>query len=111
MPREVFLGEFEHMVLLAILRLGEDAYGVPIRSEIARHTGRDASPGALYTTLDRLENKGLVKSWLGESTPQRGGRPKRYYQVTGKGVQAVSRAQRAFQSLARGIEQLGGSNA
>ncbi len=111
MGRDVSLGEFEHIVLLAILRLGETAYGVPIRAEIAQHTGRDAAPGALYTTLDRLERKGLVKSWLGESTPERGGRPKRYYEVSGKGLRAVSRAQRAFQSLARGLELLGGSDA
>jgi PadR family transcriptional regulator PadR len=72
------LGEFEQVVLLAILRLDDDAYGVTIRSEIATCTGREPAPGALYTTLDRLEEKGLVRSRMGEPTPERGGRPKRY---------------------------------
>jgi DNA-binding PadR family transcriptional regulator len=111
MSRETSLGEFEQIILLAILRLGDSVYGVPIRAEIAHHTGREIAPGALYTTLERLELKGFVKSRLGESTPERGGRPKRYYEVTGRGVRAVSRAQRAFQSLLRGLELTRGSYA
>ena len=71
------LGEYEQIVLLAILRLGESAYGVTIRSEIAECTGRDPAPGALYTTFDRLQQKGLVASRLGDPTPQRGGRATR----------------------------------
>jgi DNA-binding PadR family transcriptional regulator len=71
--RHVPLGEFEQIVLLAILRLGQSAYGVTIRREIAVCTGRQPAPGALYTTLERMEQKGLVESWLGDPTPQRGG--------------------------------------
>ena len=80
------LGDFEQIALLAILRVGENAYGVPIRAEIAACTDREPAPGALYTTLDRLEEKGLVRSWLGEPTPQRGGRAKRSYQRLLKGL-------------------------
>lgn len=111
MARDASLGEFEQLVLLAILRLDEHAYGVPIRAEIANRTGRKTAPGALYTTLDRLESKGLVRSALGEATAERGGRAKRYYKVTGKGVRAVTRAQRAFQNLLVGLDILGGSHA
>jgi DNA-binding PadR family transcriptional regulator len=95
------------MVLLAILRLGDAAYGVTIRAEIAARTGREPSPGALYTTLDRLEEKGLVGSRFGDPTPQRGGRAKRYFRVTRKGAAAVARAQRAYRSLLEGLEILG----
>ncbi len=97
------LGEFEQIVLLAILRLGEDAYGVTIRREIQERIGRDPSPGALYTTLDRLEDKGLLRSRLGDPTPQRGGRAKRYFKVTARGVQSIARVQRAYQKLLDGI--------
>ena len=79
------MGEFEQIVLLAILRVGEDAYGVTIRAEIELCTGRDPAPGALYTTLDRLEDKGFVTSRLGDPTPQRGGRAKRFFTVTPAG--------------------------
>jgi DNA-binding PadR family transcriptional regulator len=105
------LGEFEQIVLLAILRLGEKAYGVAIREEIIKRTERTPSPGALYVTLDRLEEKGLVTSTLGDPTPQRGGRAKRYFTVTAAGVAAVKRAQQAFRSLSEGLEVLGGANA
>jgi DNA-binding PadR family transcriptional regulator len=98
------LGDFEHIVLLAILRLGPKAYGVTVRAEIATCTDREPASGALYTTLDRLEEKGLVKSWLGEPTPQRGGRAKRYVQVTASGIEAVTRAQRSYQRLLRGLK-------
>jgi DNA-binding PadR family transcriptional regulator len=105
------LGEFEQVVLLAILRLGEDAYGVSIRREIAERTEREPAPGALYTTLDRLEEKGLVASKYGDPTPERGGRAKRYFTVTGAGVRAVARAQRAFQRLMEGLALPGGARA
>lgn len=98
------LGEFEQVVLLAILRLAEDAYGVTIRSEIERCTGREPAPGALYTTLDRLEEKGLVRSRMADPTPQRGGRSKRYFTVTAKGVKAVTHAVRNYQRLLEGLE-------
>jgi PadR family transcriptional regulator PadR len=97
------LGEFEQVVLLAILRLDESAYGVSIRAEIATCTGREPAPGALYTTLDRLEEKGLIASRLGDPTPARGGRAKRYFSVTAKGVEAVAAAQRAYQRLLKGL--------
>lgn len=105
------LGEFEHLVLLAAIRLNEGAYGASIRAEIAKCTRRAVAPGALYTTLDRLEEKGFVSSRLGEPTPQRGGRPKRFYRVTASGVRAVTRAQLAFGALAKGIPLFGASNA
>ena len=105
------LGEFEQVVILAMLRLAEDAYGVSIRNEIRDCTGRDVTPGALYTTLDRLEQKGLVKSVIGEPTPQRGGRAKRYYNVTRSGLSAVKQSQRAFQRLLNGLDLLGDAHA
>jgi PadR family transcriptional regulator, regulatory protein PadR len=105
------LGEFEQIVLLAILRLGESAYGVSIRSEIAACTRRQPAPGALYTTLDRMEQKGLVQSWLGDPTPERGGRAKRYFAVTHKGRVAVTSAQRSYQRLLQGLDLLGDAHA
>ena len=98
------LGEFEQVVLLAILRLDENAYGVSIRDEIAACTERDPSPGALYTTLDRLEERGLVTSRFGDPTPERGGRAKRYFKVTRTGLQSVARVQRGYQRLLNGIQ-------
>jgi DNA-binding PadR family transcriptional regulator len=111
MPATQSLGEFEQVVLLAILRLDDGAYGVSIRSEIAACTGRDPSPGALYTTLDRLETKGFVTSRTGDPTPQRGGRAKRYYTVTRDGLLGVTRAQRSYQRLLNGIKLPGGAHA
>jgi len=105
------LGEFEQITLLAILRLEENAYGVTIREEIASCTGRQPSPGALYTTLDRMEEKGMVRSWFGEATPQRGGRAKRYFAVTKMGRTALIDAQRAYRSLLNGLDLLGGVDA
>lgn len=105
------LGEFEQIVLLAILRLENIAYGVTIRAEIAACTGREPAPGALYTALDRMEDKGFVRSWLGEATPQRGGRAKRYFAVTKAGRAALINAQRAYQRLLEGLDLLGRANA
>ena len=111
MQEPATLGEFEQVVLLAILRLEDSAYGVSVRNEIAQCTGREPSPGALYTTLDRLEAKRLVSSRVGEPTPQRGGRAKRYYTVSAQGVAAVTRAQRSYQRLLEGLKLPGGANA
>jgi PadR family transcriptional regulator, regulatory protein PadR len=111
MGTPLMLGEFEQVVLLAILRLRNDAYGVTIRREIAARTDRDPSPGALYTTLDRLEEKGLVASQLGDPTPQRGGRAKRYFKVTKRGSEAVARAQQSYRSLLEGLKLVGGVHA
>jgi PadR family transcriptional regulator, regulatory protein PadR len=97
------LGEFEQIVLLAILRLQNGAYGVPIRQEIMNCTGRSPAPGALYTVLERLERKGMVVSQMGDSTAERGGKPKRYYNVTRKGLSAVARTQGAYQRLLKGL--------
>jgi PadR family transcriptional regulator, regulatory protein PadR len=103
------LGEFEHIVLLAILRLDDRAYGVTIRGELAERAGREVAPGALYTTLDRLEDKGLVESRLGDPTAERGGRARRYYTVTTSGHRAIAAAQRALRSLMEGLNILGDS--
>ena len=104
MPAPPSLGEFEQVVLLAILRLGDNAYGVAVRKEIAECTDREPTPGALYTTLVRLEKKQLITSKLGEPTPERGGRPKRYVKVTAKGVEAISQAQRSLRNLLNGLQ-------
>jgi PadR family transcriptional regulator PadR len=97
------LGEFEQIAILAILRLDDRAYGVTIRSEIQQRTGREPAPGALYTTLDRLEDKGFLASSFGDPTPQRGGRAKRYFRVTAAGVEAVAYAQRCYRRLCEGL--------
>ena len=104
MATGVSLGEFEQVVLLAILRLGENAYGVAIGAEITACTGREPAPGALYTTLERLEDKGLVSSRLGDPTPQRGGRAKRYFALNSKGLAAVTHAQQSYRRLLEGCE-------
>lgn len=97
------LGEFEYLLLTAAARLGEDAYGAAIRQEIENATGRRCSIGALYTTLDRLETKGLLKTWMGEATPQRGGRAKRMVRVTSKGVQAATAFYNAVMRVTSGV--------
>ncbi len=102
-PVPAALGEFEQVVVLAILRLGDEAYGVTIRAEIEERTERAPAPGALYTTLDRLEAKGLVRSRFADPRLERGGRVKRYFKVTPAGVHAVARAQRAFTRLLDGL--------
>ncbi len=83
------IGEFEYVLITAAAGIGENAYGAAIREEIESATGRRCSIGALYTTIERLEKKGLLKTWMGEATPQRGGRSKRMVRVTPKGVQAA----------------------
>jgi DNA-binding PadR family transcriptional regulator len=97
------LGEFEQIVLLAVLRLEDGAYGVSIREEIAQCTRRAPAPGALYTTLDRLERKGLLVSRFADPTPERGGRAKRYFKATAAGIKAVAQAQRSYQRLLDGL--------
>lgn len=98
-----FLGEFEHIVVLALLRLQDRAYGVTVRQEIEFRTDREVSIGAVYATLDRLERKGYVTSYRGDPTPERGGRSKRFFRVTTEGVEAVSRTHRALQSMTEGL--------
>src|ERR1700726_4770582 len=99
-----YLGEFEHIILLALLRLEDRAYGVTVRQEIEFRTHREVSIGAVYATLDRLEAKGYVKSHRGDPTPERGGRSKRFFRVTAKGMEAVNRTQRALQSMTDGLD-------
>jgi DNA-binding PadR family transcriptional regulator len=111
MKASVSLGEFEQIVLLAILRVENDAYGVTIRPEIKQCTGRTPAAGALYTTLDRMERKGLVRSWFAKGTAGRAGRPKRCFAVTKAGRGALVDAQLAYQRLLSGLDLLGGTNA
>jgi DNA-binding PadR family transcriptional regulator len=97
------LGEFEYLLLSATARLADEAYGAAIRQEIETATGSRCSIGALYTTLDRLEAKGFVTTWMGDPTPQRGGRPKRMVRITAKGVEAAAAFYNAVTSASRGV--------
>jgi PadR family transcriptional regulator, regulatory protein PadR len=100
------LGEFEQVVLLSILRLGDEAYAVSIRDEIVRCTGREVSRGSVYITLDRLETKGYLRSRLADPTPERGGRSKRYYALRPRAVEALKDSRRALVALWRGLESV-----
>ncbi len=108
MAKRDYLGNFELMVLLALIRLGEPAYGVPISEEIAARSGRSVALGSVYAALDRLEKKKYVASSLGEPTPERGGRAKRYFRVTPKGLREVRDAQRVLINLWHGVPELEG---
>ena len=96
------LGEFEQLLLFAVLNLGDEAYGVELRKGIEERTGRRISPGAVYTAMDRLEAKGLVKSWLGDDTPARGGRRRKFFEVTPSGATQLLGSYTALQSMADG---------
>src|SRR6202795_3506722 len=96
------LGEFEYLLITTAARLGNEAYGAVIREELGAATGRKCSIGALYTTIDRLETKGLLKTWMGDATPQRGGRAKRMVRVTPKGVLAAKAFYDAVTRVSRG---------
>src|ERR1041384_7640061 len=98
------LGDFEQLVLLGVLRLADRAYGAAIRQEIHERSGRDVSINAVYTTLDRLERKGLLRSWVGEPTAQRGGRRRKFYALRPAGAAALRQAYRAFIAMAGGLE-------
>ena len=102
------LGQFEDVVLMAILRLGSNAYGVTILQEIEKRTEKSVTVGALYTTLDRLEAKGYVSSWLGDPTPERGGRAKRYFQIQGLGEKALNESERIRRSMREGLAPIPG---
>lgn len=104
MAKREYLGEFEQVVLLAVLRLGPDAYGVTIRKEIEERTGRMVSVGAIYPTLDRLEKKGFVSSYTGDPTPERGGRSKRHFQLEADGLAALERSRNMLDALWEGVE-------
>ena len=98
-----FLGEFEQLLLLALLKLGDEAYGVRIRQAIESGAGRPVSAGAVYTALERLERQGLVSSRLGDPTPERGGKRKRYYRLEADGASALKQAQAALARMAKGL--------
>jgi PadR family transcriptional regulator PadR len=97
------LGQFEELILMALVRLRENAYGVTIRREIAERTGRDVSVGAVYTTLDRLQCKGYISSRIGEPTAERGGRAKKYFQIEAPGARALSEVRAAAARMAEGL--------
>jgi DNA-binding PadR family transcriptional regulator len=107
MPKR-YLGEMELMVLLAVVRLGDEAYGVPISKELLDLAGREVSLGSIYAALDRIEQKGFVTSSLGDPTPERGGRAKRYFRVTLSGVRALEMTRSALTNLWSGIPLLEG---
>ena len=97
------LGEFEQLILFAALRLGDAAYGASIRREIEERTGRPVTAGSVYTVLDRLESRGLVGSFTGEPTPERGGRRKKYYRIERTGAELLDYTYRAQQRMAKGV--------
>jgi len=94
-----YLGEFERLILLAVLRLGRDAYGMRIRLEIKERANRDSSLGAIYTTLERLEAKGLISSWTGDPSPERGGRAKRFFKLEAPGHHALQQAEQTTAAM------------
>lgn len=98
------LGEFEQLVMFAVVRLEDDAYGTSIRRELLERAGRDVSPGAIFTTLERLEARGLVTSNYGEPTQERGGRRKRYYRLRAEGRRALAASLDTIKRMARGLE-------
>jgi DNA-binding PadR family transcriptional regulator len=106
MNKTTYLGELEHMILLAILRLGAGAYGMSIRDELASQVGREVKRSAAYITLERLTTKGYLTTRMGESTPERGGRAKRYYEITAAGKEALRESGLAFKRLWEGQESL-----
>jgi PadR family transcriptional regulator PadR len=101
-----YLGEFELMLLLAVIQLGDDAYGVPISREMEKHRGRDVSVGSVYAALERLEAKGLVGSSLGDPTPERGGKAKRFFRVTREGFRQVQETRRVLTGLWKALPEL-----
>ena len=103
-----FLGGFELLVLSALIRLADEAYGVPIADAIEENSGRDVALGSVYITLERLERKGLVTSRLGEPTAERGGRAKTYFRITAKGLREARRARRTLINLWQGVPKLEG---
>ena len=107
MARE-FLGGFELLVLLALIRLADEAYGVPISEAIEESSGRNVAMGSVYITLERLERKGLVTSRLGEPTAERGGRAKTYFRITAKGLREAKRARQTLINLWQGVTKLEG---
>jgi DNA-binding PadR family transcriptional regulator len=106
-----YLGELELMLLLAVLQLGDGAYGVPISRELEAHRDRNVSLGSVYAALERLEAKGLVVSTLGDSTPERGGKAKRYFHITREGLRQVHETRRVLTELWQRLPELNGESA
>ena len=108
MAKRGYLGEMELMVLLAVMRLGDEAYGVPISKELLALAGREVALGSIYAALDRLEEKDFVSSSLGDPTPERGGRAKRYFKATPTGIRALKMTRAALTNLWSGMPVLEG---
>lgn len=106
MAEPAYLGELEQLILLAILRLGPDAYGLSIARALEAHAGRRLSRGALYTTLDRLETKGLLRWKTETGGPERAGLPRRVYAVTARGVAALRASRRVLRRMWRGLDDI-----
>ncbi len=106
MAKGKYLGDFEQLVMLAVMRLGEEAYGMTVRREIEARSERRVSLGAIYATLDRLEDKGFVSSALGEATRGRRGRAKRFFRAQAPGVRALQNALVSLDQMRRGIKEL-----
>ena len=104
MARSGYLGEFEQIVLLAVLRLGDESYGVPIRHDIETRTGRSLTVGSLYSTLERLEQKGYVTSHYGYPTPERGGRSRRYFKMRPLGLRVLRESREELAAMWEGLE-------
>jgi PadR family transcriptional regulator, regulatory protein PadR len=111
MARREYLGNFELIVILALMHLREDAYGVPVSREIEERLGREVAVASVYAALERLESKGLVSSELGEPTPERGGRAKKYFHITAKGLREVRHTRLALTKLWKRLPQLDGGAA
>lgn len=106
MRKGEYLGNFDLMLLLAVLRLGEEAYGDTIAQELEQHTGREVVIASVYGRLESLRERGLVTSSLGDPTPERGGRAKRYFRITGAGIREIREARRSLMNMWKGLPEL-----
>ena len=111
MTERSYLGEFELMILLAVIHLGDEAYGVPISRELESHRRRGVSVGSVYAALERLEAKGLVESSLGDPTPERGGKAKRFFRITKAGLRQVRETRRVLQKMWHTLPEAKGERA
>jgi PadR family transcriptional regulator, regulatory protein PadR len=111
MPSRSYLGELELMILLAVVHLGDEAYGVPISRELERQRGREVAVGSVYASLERMEAKGLVTSSLGDPTPERGGKARRYFRITDAGLRQVAATRRVLEKMWRRLPDLKGERA
>jgi DNA-binding PadR family transcriptional regulator len=111
MRKGEYLGNFDLMLMLALLRLGDEAYGVTIAQELEQHTGREVVIASVYARLERLQERGLVTSILGDPTPERGGRAKRYFRITGAAIREIRDARRYLMNMWKGLPELKGEKA